>query len=500
MPHVRLSARALGIAAVAAMALAGVLAMLGIVLGILGTEVVRRQSRPNRQVSGFGTSAVTAGVITLTSPMPARRRLVRRSSMRPAAIVAVAALLLVVTLVLPAASSAASGTLTLAPSTASAGDIVAASGSGLPHDAMLDLSFDGSEAGMPSGKASADGTIQLTFTVPGAAPGSHTVELDLGSNTVASATLTVGPTATPSGTPTPAATATATAPATPAPTATAAPTATPAPTTTASTGAIPAFNHVYWIVMENHEYSSIVGSSSAPYINSLISSYGLATNYDAVSHPSEPNYLALFSGSTQGVTDDGTYNFSGANLADRLEAAGKTWHLYEQDYPGGCFTGSSYSGGVDLLGLAGSYVRKHDPAISFTDISGNSTRCSQITSLASFSPSAADFEMIVPNLMNDMHDGTIAEGDAFLQAFVPLITTSAAFAGSALFITWDEGSTNTGGGGHVATLVIAPGMTPGFRSATAYNHYSLLRTVEDAWGPTCLGNSCGAAPMSDFPY
>ncbi len=155
---------------------------------------------------------------------------------------------------------------------------------------------------------------------------------------------------------------------------------------------------------------------------------------------------------------------------------------------------------MDLVGLSGSYVRKHDPAISFTDISGNSTRCSHITDLAAFSPSAADFEMIVPNLMNDMHDGTIAEGDSFLKAFVPLITTNSAFTGSALFITWDEGTTNTGGGGHVATLVIAPAMMPGFRSSTAYNHYSLLRTVEQAWGLSCLGNSCSAQAMSDFPY
>src|SRR4029079_2138564 len=154
-------------------------------------------------------------------------------------------------------------------------------------------------------------------------------------------------------------------------------------------------------------------------------------------------------------------------------------------------------GGVDLLGLAGWYVRKHEPAISFTDVSRAATRCARITHLAGFSPTAASFELIVPNTTNDMHDGTIAEGDAFLRGFVPRITGSTAFAQSLLLITWDEGTTSLGGGGHVATLVISPRVRAGFRSAISHTHYSLLRTVEDAWGLGCLNHTCTANDLRE---
>src|ERR1700687_1968486 len=111
--------------------------------------------------------------------------------------------------------------------------------------------------------------------------------------------------------------------------------------------------------MENKDYGSIVGNSSAPYLNSLISQYGLATNYDAVSHPSEPNYLALFSGSTQGVRDDGIYNLSATNLGDQLEAKGKTWRVFAENVPPGCYAGSPASGGGDG---PGNLARQHEPA------------------------------------------------------------------------------------------------------------------------------------------
>jgi phosphatidylinositol-3-phosphatase len=266
----------------------------------------------------------------------------------------------------------------------------------------------------------------------------------------------------------------------------------------ASVAGVPSFSHIYLIMMENHEYSSIVGSSQAPYLNSLIRHYGLATNDHAVSHPSLPNYLALFAGSTFGITDDGIHNLAAHNLVDQLAAHGRGWRIYAQDLPSVCFTGSASRGGVDLVGFAGWYVRKHEPAISFIDVSRSATRCARITHLAGFSPTAASFELIVPNLTNDMHDGTIAEGDAFLRAFVPRITGSTAFAGSLLLITWDEGTTSLGGGGHVATLVISPRVRAGFRSAISHTHYSLLRTVEDAWGLGCLGHTCTANDLREF--
>lgn len=298
----------------------------------------------------------------------------------------------------------------------------------------------------------------------------------------------------------PSTSASATSPPSPSPSAfaTLAPTA-GATAAAATAGGFPVFDHIYLIVMENREYGTIVGNSDAPYINSLIASYGLATNYDAIGHPSEPNYIALFAGSTLGVTTDGRYDLDASNLADQLDAAGKSWHVYEQDYPGQCSPAASASGGVDLTGLAGDYFRKHDPAISFTDISGQPARCAAITSLSSFSPSAANFELIVPNTYNDMHSASTAAGDAFLKNFVPLITSSPAFADSLLVITWDEGSSAIGGGGQVATLVISPLLTgSGMQSSVAHNHYSLLRTIELGLGLPCLANSCQATDLSEF--
>jgi acid phosphatase len=270
-----------------------------------------------------------------------------------------------------------------------------------------------------------------------------------------------------------------------------------APVAAAAAAAVPSFRHIYLIVMENHEYGSIVGSSRAPFLNSLIRRYGLATNYHAVTHPSEPNYFALFAGSTFSIHDDGVHTIAARNLADQLEAHGRTWHVYAQDLPARCSRVSAAYGGVDLVGLPGWYVRKHEPAISFVDIA-TTARCARITRLAGFSPAAASFELIVPNMTNDMHDGSIAQGDAFLRAFVPRITSSAAFVDSLLLITWDEGSTSLGGGGHVATIVISPLVRAGQRSAISHTHYSLLRTIEDAWGLGCLAHTCTANDLREF--
>ena len=266
----------------------------------------------------------------------------------------------------------------------------------------------------------------------------------------------------------------------------------------AASSGMPDFAHVYVLVLENEEYGSLVGSSKAPYLNGLIAKYGLATNYEAVAHPSQPNYVALFSGSTQGLTDDNNHDLAGTNLADQLEARGKTWNVFAQDYPGDCFAGSTNAGDGGGIGAGGTYARKHNPAISFTDIASNPARCARIVDLTQFNPAASDFSLIVPNQCNDMHSCSVSIGDAFLQSFVPRITSSAAFANSVLFITTDEGTTDAGGGGRVATVVVSPLVRAGLTSAAPYDHYSLLRTIEDAWGLGCLGQACTADNMAEF--
>ncbi len=255
-----------------------------------------------------------------------------------------------------------------------------------------------------------------------------------------------------------------------------------------------AFSHVYVLLMENQGYDNIVGNKQAPDINSLIAQYGLATNYHGVAHPSQPNYLALFSGSTQGITDDTVHTFGGQNLADQLEAHGKTWRFFEQNVPANCFTGASADNGEDGRG---NYARKHNPAISFTDISTAPDRCKNIVDFTHFDPEAADFEFIAPNQCNDMHDCSIAVGDAFLSKFVPKILNSDAWQqGGVLFIIWDEDTPYQNN--RVPMLVISKAVPHGFRSNTLHNHYSLLRTVEDAWGLGCLNESCTANNLAEF--
>lgn len=304
---------------------------------------------------------------------------------------------------------------------------------------------------------------------------------------VATHTQTRAPTAGP--TPTP--------PETPAPTPRRTPTPTPAPTPTNATGAWPTVRHVYHIVFENRESTDIIGNvSEARYINSLITAYEVATNYTAVGKPSQPNYLAMFAGSTLGVSDNSNHDLSAANLADQIEASGRDWRVAAQNYPGACFTGASASGGADG---AGTYTRKHNPAISFTQISGDPARCAKITDFAHFNPALANYWMIVPNLCISMHDCSIKTGDTWLKGFLPTILDSTAFkADGLIIITWDEGSTSIGGGGKVATIFISPKGKIVFSSPTAHTHYSLLHTIQGLWGLPCLAKTCSANTMREF--
>jgi hypothetical protein len=413
------------------------------------------------------------------------------------------------------------------PDEAAPGSRIQVSGAGFAAGQTGNLTINGRK--VTTFKASSTGTFSAPFALP------TTTTLGTGrisaktahKSLIATTTLTIGasvpgsnpsppptaspsanPTAKPAGSPSANPTAGPTANPTANPTAGATPTAAPtkAPTAAPTLGPtappsskLPNFSHVYVIVFENKEYSSIVGSSQAPYINSLIAQYGLSTNFTAERHPSEPNYIALTSGGTQGIADDGVYNLGVNNLFDQVQASGRTWHAYMQGYPGNCFTGSSSSAVVDGVGKSGSYVRKHDPAISYTSISGSSAQCANITNFASFDPATASFEFITPNMINDMHDGTVADGDNFLKAFLPKITSNSAFANSVVFVTFDEGTSNVSGGGHIATIAITPHMAPGYKATAAYTHYSMLHTIEQAWSLPFLGNAASATAM-ELPY
>ncbi|MDQ2784176.1 MAG: alkaline phosphatase family protein [Chloroflexota bacterium] len=303
-------------------------------------------------------------------------------------------------------------------------------------------------------------------------------------------------------------TATATAPravtASPQSPATAASTRTAAPAVT-QTGVTPAPlpaspGHVFLIIMENRDATSILNNPRAPYINQLATRYASADHYYAIRHPSLPNYLALIGGDTFGVDSDCTDCFQSApNLVDALEAKGKTWKSYQEDMPRPCFLGEG----------TGKYALKHDPFLYFTDVRTNPARCNRVVPLTQFDTdltrgNVPDFTWITPNLTNDMHDGSIADGDTWLATFVPKILQSTAWKEQGeLIITWDEGEGNAGccgvaTGGRVPLLVITPNGQAGYHIAPSLTHYNLLRTIEDHWGLARIGHS-GDANVQSFP-
>jgi uncharacterized membrane protein len=242
-------------------------------------------------------------------------------------------------------------------------------------------------------------------------------------------------------------------------------------------------DHIVIVMEENHSFSSIIGSSSAPFINSLAQQGALFTQSFAVEHPSQPNYLDLFSGSNQGVIDDSCpHTFSTENLASELAAAGQTFTGFSEDLPA---AGSTVC-------TSGAYARKHAPWTNFTNVPA--------TSNLPFSSFPADLttlptiSIVDPNLNDDMHDGTIAQGDTWLQQNLSGYIQFAQTHNSLLIITWDED--DNASGNQIATIFVGPMVKQG-QFAETINHFNVLRTLEDLYGLTHVGSAATATPISD---
>ncbi len=229
---------------------------------------------------------------------------------------------------------------------------------------------------------------------------------------------------------------------------------------------VPHYDHVVVVVEENHTPAEI--QANAPYIDSLASGGALLTNYSAVSHPSEPNYFAMFAGDTKGISDDGTYDFSGTpTLVTSLQAAGKT------------FTGYVESGSP----------QKHNPWESFGQSSVEMGMSNFPTDFSKLS--AVSF--VIPNLNDDMHDGSVAQGDAWLQRNIGAYADWAKANNSLLVVTTDEDDGS--GNNNVLTTLDGAHIVPGTYSEHA-NHYSLLNTIAGAVGVSAPGNAANATPLS----
>ncbi len=261
------------------------------------------------------------------------------------------------------------------------------------------------------------------------------------------------------------------------------------------------------------ENLSASGALAVPSIAALAHRYAWASSWYATAHPSLPNYLALVSGRTWGVSSDCTGCLQpGPDLGAQLEAAGISWGAYFEGMPSPCFLGDQSADG--------SYAAKHDPFRYFLDVRDSPAACAHLQPLGALVPllqgPAAAVPRVVwvtPSMCHSGHDCSPATAGAWLSSFVAQVTASAAWrAGGLLVVTWDEGSgdagvdpttgavSSQGGGGRVLTLVVAPGIPPGTTVAVAYTHVSLLRTIEDALGLPLLGHAAspGVRPMTAF--
>ena len=262
----------------------------------------------------------------------------------------------------------------------------------------------------------------------------------------------------------------------------------------AANGRVPHFGHIVVIAFENEEYGDVIGDRQAPTFNRLAHHQALLTRYCGVAHPSLPNYLALVSGSTHGVTDDCTdCTVHGPDLADSLAAKHRSWKTYAEGLPHAGFTGAE----------AGRYAEKHDPLVYFADVRHDPRRLARIVPLDQLDRDLAahtlpDFSLVIPDLCHDIHDCSVATGDAWLKSFLPRLLSSPQLRDGVVFIVFDEADQGdrAGGGGHTVALAVGPRVRPGSRATAPLTHYSLLRTIEDAWGLPRLGRSASAPPIT----
>ena len=250
------------------------------------------------------------------------------------------------------------------------------------------------------------------------------------------------------------------------------------------------------MVEENHSYADVIGSSSMPYFNSLAARYGWAAQYFADAHPSIPNYLVLTTGATETFDDNFSGTISDDNVVRELVKAGKSWKAYAESLPSPGYLG----------GDSGTYLRHHNPFTYLSDIQSDTNQAANIVPFTQFATDLANsalpqYSFVVPNTMDDAHDGTLAQADAWLQTNIAPLLTSSAFQKGLLIITFDEGDQSDldHGGGHVATLIISPQAKTAFQSQTEYQHQSTLRLMLVGLGVNSFPGLGATAPdMTEF--
>ena len=249
------------------------------------------------------------------------------------------------------------------------------------------------------------------------------------------------------------------------------------------------------ILMENHGYHDIIGDTTdAPYTNSLVADYASATAWTDVSHPSLPNYLALTSGSifsnpqdcvpTWATSAGGncTFHAPGPNLADQLTAARVPWKAYMEDLPSACDVGDTFPANYDV---------NHDPFVYYDNVVNTPAECSDVVPYTQLATDLATnalprFIWVSPNLIHDTHDGTIAQGDAFLKGLIQSVQGSMWYAqGGSIIVTYDEGETEE----QIVNIVVSKATAGHGPFAASGNHYGTLRGIEEVFGLSLLGGA-----------
>ena len=254
----------------------------------------------------------------------------------------------------------------------------------------------------------------------------------------------------------------------------------------------PSFRHAIVVVFENRGAAQVLRSPEATTFRALAERYATLGRYDAVAHPSLPDYLALVSGSTQGVRGDCVACVvSARSLVDSLAHRSLTWKTYVEDLP------------RRDTHVHRPAVKARIPFLYFRDVLSSPRRMRDIVPLSEFDRNLrADrlpaFSLVIPDLCHDMHDCAVRNGDRWLASFMRPLLRRGELQHSVVFIVFDEarGHRDAGGGGRVPAIVVSPLVRPDSVSMHLLSHYSLLRTLEDAWKLPHLGHSAFAHPIT----
>ncbi len=246
---------------------------------------------------------------------------------------------------------------------------------------------------------------------------------------------------------------------------------------------IPRPDHTVVVILENHAYSDVIGNGSVPYINFLKNAGANFTDSHAVTHPSQPNYLALFEGDTENLSDNSCpHTFSAGNLASGLLTSGQTFLGYSESMPSNGYTGCD----------TGNYARRHNPWVNYSNVPASVN--------LTFDSFPADYgalptvAYVVPDLCHDMHDCSVATGDAWLESRLHGYVQWAGSHNSLFILTFDEDAGNTATN-QIPTIVVGPMVQPG-DYAMRIDHYNLLRTLEDMYGVPATGKAANAEPIT----